>query len=273
MNTFEEKVFDEFENEIKLYYCGKRFRNISHRFGPYAQKRYIIYFIKEGRAELTLNSGKILILSRGFFVNFPESLSYYTCEEGTPWTIKWIVADGIMIEKYLSLLGITRERPFMPLREESRAEMIFDEMYEHFDKNLLSSKIYCISLVHRLFATLAEDMRDIKTYSDYVLYARKLIEENYSSPEFNVSSLARALGLHHNYFSILYKKETGEAPMKAINRVRLQNAAKMLRFTDKSIKEVAHDSGFSDELYFSRVFKKAFGTSPGIYRKSRNINI
>lgn len=273
MNTFEEKVFDEFENEIKLYYCGKRFRSISHRYGPYEYKRYLIYFIKEGRAELTLDDGKAITLSKGFFVNFPESGACYSCEEGTPWTIKWIVADGIIIERYLSLLGITREKPYIPLKEESNVESIFDEMYEYFDKNLLSSKIYCISLVHRLFAALAEDMKDIKTYNDYVAYARKLIEENYSSPEFNVSRLARALGLHHNYFSILYKKETGEAPMKAINKFRLQNASKMLRFTDKPIKEVARDSGFSDELYFSRVFKNAFGVSPSVYRRSKNVKI
>ena len=43
----DEKVFNEFENEIKLFYCGKRVRSISHKYGPYTQDRYLIYFIKD----------------------------------------------------------------------------------------------------------------------------------------------------------------------------------------------------------------------------------
>jgi len=273
MNTFEEKVFDEFENEIKLYYCGKRFRSILHRYGPYEQERYLIYFIKEGRATLTLENQKTMTLSKGFFVNFPKSHSSYCCEERIPWTINWIMADGTIIEKYLSLLGITRERPYIGLNQSRNIESIFDEMYENFDKNNLSSKIYCISLMHKLFSALAEDLNGFKAYNGYVFNADKLIEENYFDPKFNVSVLAEKLGLHHNYFSILYKKATGITPMKAINNYRLQNACKMLSFTDKLIKEVALDSGFSDELYFSRVFKNTFGVSPNLYKKKKNISI
>lgn len=273
MNIFEEKVFDEFENEIKLYYCGKRYRSISHRYGPYNQDRYLIYYIKEGSALLTLKNGKTMTLSGGFFVNFPESYASYRCEEGAPWTIKWIMADGSMIEKYLSLLKITRENPYIALNEEQNIEAVFDEMYENFDKNTLSSKIYCISLIHKLFSVLSKDMEGIFENNGYICRAKKLIEENYGDSEFNVSVLSEKLGLHHNYFSILYKKETGETPMKSIQRIRLQNACKMLRFTDKLIKEVALGNGFADELYFSRVFKNTFGVSPNVYRKNRNVDI
>lgn len=61
--------------------------------------------------------------------------------------------------------------------------------------------------------------------------------------------------------------------MKAIKQYRLQEACKMLSVTNKLIKEVALESGFSDELYFSRVFKNTIGMSPSVYQKSRNINI
>lgn len=273
MNSFEEKVFDDFENEIRLYYCGKRFRSISHSYGPYKIARYLIYFIKEGKATLELKDGRSLTLSKGFFVNFPESQATYRCEDGAPWTIKWIMAEGEMIEKYLSFLGITAEHPYIELKNECETEAVFDEMYEHFDKKALSSKIYCISLMHKLFSALAKDIYDTKRDMGYVTSAEQLIEENYRNPEFNVSELAKTLGLHHNYFSILYKRETGQTPIKTINGYRLQNACKMLRFTDKSVKEVAQGSGFSDELYFSRVFKAAFGVAPTVYRKNKNISI
>ena len=272
MNPFEEKAFHEFENEIKLYYCGKRYRSILHQFGPYDKDKYLIYFIKEGRATLTTEDGKTLTLSKGFFVNFPESHTFYRCDEGTPWTIKWIMADGNMIERYLSLLGVTKENPFVALNTYHNVESVFDEMYDNFDKEDLSSTIYCISLVHKLFSALAEAVRRNEMYSEYVRLAEKLIEENYRKAEFNVSMLAEKLGLHYNYFSILYKREKGISPVKAINRYRLQNACKMLKFTDRQIKEIAHNCGFADELYFSRIFKNTFGMSPNLYRKNKYIN-
>ena len=138
MNDFSEKVFGEFENEIKLYYCGKRYRSIAHGYGPYIKNQYLIYYIKEGKATLFLPGKEPVIISKGFFVNFPESGARYQCEEDTPWTIKWIIVDGKAIENYLSLFGITKEKPYMTLNDEYEVENIFDEMYEIFDKNTIS---------------------------------------------------------------------------------------------------------------------------------------
>ena len=127
--------------------------------------------------------------------------------------------------------------------------------------------------MHMLFSVLAGELEKPSTDNDYVVSAKKLIEENYRDPEFNVNALAEKLGLHHNYFSILYKKTTGISPIKEINQCRLQGACKMLNFTDKRIKEVALENGFADELYFSRIFKNAFGVSPSAYKKNKSLHI
>lgn len=273
MNNCEEKVFLGFDAEIKLYYCGKRLRNIAHSFGPYDLDKYLMYFIKEGRATVTLAGGEELTLTSGFFVNFPHSLSHYKCDENSPWTIKWIMADGQAVEKYLELLGITRDKPYMPLNEGHAIEATFDEMYENFDKNHVSNKVLCISLVHKLFSLLIGDRDKTKPFNRYSSEAQRIIEECYGDPAFTVEALAKKIGLHNNYFSQLYKKETGMPPKKAIDLTRLDAAAKMLKFTDKAIKEVAFECGFSDELYFSRAFRKSFGMSPKDYRCQQRFDI
>lgn len=273
MNNWEEKVFRGFDAEIRLYYCGKRLRNIAHRFGPYNLDKYLMYFIKEGRATVTLAQGEKITLTSGFFVNFPHSLSRYKCDENSPWTIKWIMADGQVIEKYLEILGITRDNPYMMINDSHEIERVFDEMYENFDKNSVSNKVLCISLVHKLFSLLIGDRDASKMFSRYVSDAQKLIEECYGDPDFTVEALAERIGLHYNYFSQLYKKKTGRSPKREIDSTRLDAAAKMLKFTDKTIKEIAFECGFSDELYFSRAFKKSFDTSPKDYRRQQRFDI
>ena len=49
--------------------------------------------------------------------------------------------------------------------------------------------------------------------------------------------------------------------------VRVRKAKEYLEYTQKSVAAVAEAVGYEDEKYFSRVFKKATGMSPGEYRK------
>ncbi len=265
-NNFEEKSFEGLDSDLVLSYCGRRLENIGHRYGPHMRDDYLIYYIKKGEAELTVGNSRILLSGEGFFVNFPHSNYIYRSTDAHPWSIKWISANGELIERYLALVGITREQPFMPLQNGREVEVLFDEMYELFDRPSLSTRIYCISLLHKLFSLLSADKRENK--SPYVRQALSIIEKDYASPGCNVLSIANALHLHPNYFSILFKKETGTLPKEAIHNTRMRNAAKMLRFTDHPVKEIASVVGFSDGLYFSRVFRKRFGVSPTEYRRT-----
>ena len=123
-----------------------------------------------------------------------------------------------------------------------------------------------MSLVHRLFSVLAAGEQAKGEGRSYVRRALERIETDYADPALSVLSLATELGLHPNYFSILFKRETGRLPKAAILGARMRAAGKMLRFTDRPVGEIARAVGFSDELYFSRSFRRAYGVSPSAFR-------
>lgn len=56
------------------------------------------------------------------------------------------------------------------------------------------------------------------------------------------------------------------SPANYVNRVRLENAARLLEITGKSVKEIAFACGFDDLSYFSRLFRGQYGLSPQQYR-------
>ena len=99
--------------------------------------------------------------------------------------------------------------------------------------------------LHRRFARLLED--DYARHHDAAHYADALAVP--------AAALSRALS-----------EATGRATKDLIlDRVMLE-AARLLRYTDRTVGEVAHATGFTDPLYFSRAFKKRFGESPMAYR-------
>lgn len=269
INSFEEKSFEGLEGELHLSYCGKRIGNIGHGYGPYERDEYLIYYIKEGEAVLRLGDEERILSGEGIFVNFPKSGCVYRAREALPWSIKWISAGGELVGRYFARLGLTPEQPYKPLENGRPVEEIFDEMYEQFDRPALSSRIYCVSLLYKLFSCLSADAGEGRVKNAYVRSALAMIEERYADPALSVLSLAEALDLHPNYFSILFKRECGMLPKQAILDARMRSAAKMLRFTDRPIKEIAGAVGFSDELYFSRAFRARHGISPTGYRRQK----
>lgn len=82
------------------------------------------------------------------------------------------------------------------------------------------------------------------------------------------SFYANRLCISEVYMSEAVKKSTGMTPSEWINATVIMEAKRLLRSTILSVKEIAHELGFEDHTYFSRLFKKSVGLTPLEFRKS-----
>ncbi len=73
--------------------------------------------------------------------------------------------------------------------------------------------------------------------------------------------------MNYNYISSVFKGKTGMSIMEYHEKIRMNQAAGLLRNSNMNISEVSDRLGFGDPLYFSRVFKKVMGYSPSDYVK------
>ena len=78
--------------------------------------------------------------------------------------------------------------------------------------------------------------------------------------------LAEYVNISEDYLTRIFKKDMGLSPWDYLNRYRVQLATEMLTQTGSTINEVASATGFQDQAYFCRVFKKIKGVSPGQVR-------
>ena len=90
-----------------------------------------------------------------------------------------------------------------------------------------------------------------------------------NAPEIeSVKDVARHFGYNSEYLATMVKRVTGKTPVDIVNDCRINLACDLLHTTRDTLSVIAAQSGFSDEKYFSRVFKKKCGISPGQYRKA-----
>ena len=93
----------------------------------------------------------------------------------------------------------------------------------------------------------------------------KITDENFTNPEFTLSSLAERIGYNAKYLSSLFNKGQGEPFTQYLRDLRLKRALFLMEQGIVSVKNIAILSGFGDALYFSKIFKQVYGLYANIY--------
>ncbi len=90
--------------------------------------------------------------------------------------------------------------------------------------------------------------------------------------DFTADRFAELMGMGRGRFYRMTGELTGETPATHILKARMEHVARMLRDTDKAVKDIMAEAGFANPTHFYNTFRKHFGMSPGQYRKSTNFS-
>ncbi|MEI6554117.1 MAG: substrate-binding domain-containing protein [Paludibacter sp.] len=115
------------------------------------------------------------------------------------------------------------------------------------------------------FGERKENVTEIdKTFIDKF---RKLIEERLIDSDLNVDEIGKNLGLSRVQLYRKIKSLTNYAPNELVRIIRLKASEQLLINSEKSISEIAYDTGFSTPSYFTKCFKEYFNESPTDFLK------
>ena len=122
------------------------------------------------------------------------------------------------------------------------------------------------SLIYEIYHNLIK--RNNEKYSRYSDYD-KIVEyvlDHYTSSDISPASISEATGLSQSHIRRSLNARLHVTPIKYINYLRLEKAKKLLLESNFSLSEIARATGFEDPFYFSRIFKKHYGSSPRNFR-------
>ncbi|CAJ1582089.1 AraC family transcriptional regulator [[Mycobacterium] wendilense] len=101
----------------------------------------------------------------------------------------------------------------------------------------------------------------------YLMRAKDFVDARYADP-ITVADLAAAAGLSRAHFSRMFTRTFGESPSAYLQSRRLERAASLLRYTDRSVADICAMVGFSSVGSFTTTFARVYGQPPAAYRAS-----
>jgi len=104
--------------------------------------------------------------------------------------------------------------------------------------------------------------------SSVLAAALRLIDERYAE-DLSRDDVARAVALSPSHFSRFIRRRTGRSFTDLVNQARIDRACELLRRSDRGIVQIALDVGYSDQSYFTKVFRRYIRQTPRQYRLER----
>ncbi|MGI6169453.1 MAG: helix-turn-helix transcriptional regulator, partial [Christensenellales bacterium] len=124
-----------------------------------------------------------------------------------------------------------------------------------------------VDFLNNEYTALFSGISKLTDYSMPIRNAAQYIESNYRTIE-GLIEVAMYVNLNPEYFSRLFKKETGENFNNYLNDCRLENSIDLLLNSNKKLYHIAEEVGFSSLSYYSKKFKDRYGINPFTYRST-----
>ena len=231
---------------------------------PFAREMFTLSLAMSGSARLkcqncdtSLARGDLFIIGRGI---------EYTITDYEGFNYIYIHFDGEAAEEILADLGVSSNAPVVRGLEELC--VFFDGAVRR--AGFCSTPYFCEAALFYAFAMISDKLRPngkgarkgnlFEAITDY-------ISRRSSEPELSLSELASHFCYSENYISSLIKKNLGMGFSEYLSEIRIRKAIGIMKKGGGRVAQIALECGFSDPLYFSKVFKRATGKTPSEYIK------
>ena len=196
-------------------------------------------------------------------------MATYQQDLDDPWEYYWVSFTGLNAKNYVERCTFSSENPVLQIESKEVRETF--RKLSNLKNITASTDLKALSLLLDIFAGIIEEKRiskpdDNEHLKSYVAKALSYIKINFHKETLSLKEVANALNINANYLSRLFASVLNMPFSKYLILLRLQEASKLLKNTDMYIKNIASTVGYSDNLYFSRIFKKYMGMTPKEFR-------
>ncbi|KAB7667599.1 AraC family transcriptional regulator [Bacillus sp. B1-b2] len=219
--------------------------------------------IELGDKEYKLTPGK------AFLIDIADEYRYYLPQHSTHWEFLFITLYGEKVKDAWDY--IQREnQAIISLSSEAAPIKQLLHMYQMAKEKNIKNAFQASHLAYEFIMELYQFTKQLTSVKlpESILNAT-LFAQNHYQEAVGPDEMADAAGLSRYHFTRMFKKSMGITPIQYLTNLRLVKAAELLYQTNQAIEEIAVEVGFANANYFTKVFRKVTGMTPGQFRKKR----
>ena len=268
-----EYVTYQADSSIRIWYS-----DIPWRYEAHNHSAVEILLTLEGTVTYTVEDKLYQVRKGEILIVPPDTLHSLSMGEGSSRYLFLFESDAIMAMRDLKAMASYFHKPFH-LRDGSDAHVRIRELLlrarEAYEKREMMWNTMCYSCILRVYATLGQRYLsgikprtgdNMRNMDSEVINAVMTYINNHYREELSLEDVARFAGFSRYYFSRSFKRQTGYSFKDYLCQKRLQVAMDLLIRTNRSMRDVAIESGFGSVATFNRVFREKKGCTPTQYR-------
>lgn len=185
----------------------------------------------------------------------------------TGWESIWLHFDGPVARAYYELI-VSHLGNIFSMQDSYSVISIMEQIYHTFSSGKAIREAFISKQITDILTSMLLHI-PLNSGSSYRCHSIEetisYINENFSK-NLTVGDLAERAMMSQYHFIRVFKKETGFTPHEYLVNTRISAAKYMLKTTQRSVKDICYDTGFSCESVFCAAFKKSVGVTPAEYR-------
>ncbi len=263
MNTIDPMFKNPFVagvTDLSLESCHSIYR-------PYGMERWILNCtvcgggrINSGSEMFTVHEGDVLLFPPGVRHDYGRSPEHgcwrhlwVYFEPETEWLplMKWPQGAGGVLK-----LSIGGSRLFDDIR--GALENVVSSYNSHLRRRLS----LCRNYLEEGLLLIDSASPGGGSQADFRIQRALAMMDGQLTARLDVAAIAKACGMSKSRFAHLFKQTLGTSPMRYLQARRIEEAGKLLISRDTTVGDAACRSGFADQMYFSKVFKRITGRTP-----------
>lgn len=251
---------------LAVYSCGVQKCAPCHSWGPAVRDHYLIHCIVSGYGTFSSNGKKYSLSAGDGFVVVPDRIISYAADRSNPWEYCWVGFNGADAKHLMEQTGLLEREPVFHTNDPELQQLVMNICNQTGTGSGREARTEAglLTFLAALMDHFGKPAEPCDNSYEYVQKAIKYIDYNYST-SISINDVAASAGISRSHLYRLFVRYVSIPPNEYLVRYRVNKAAMLLETGRLTVGEVAYSTGFSDQLYFSRVFKKYMGIPPSRY--------
>ncbi len=231
---------------------------------------FALLYISGGRGSFESKPNFSAAIEPGYaFLLFPGVWHRYAPSVETGWHEHWIGFDGEIPCRWLRHKLFSAKNPIAKINAEDTVLATFSRIMQSIRANRPALQQIMAGATDNLMGLIYSAQQAqpvVGAQNAHAIKSAITRIQNEFERDLDVKLLARELGVSYSWLRHTFTAHTGLSPHQYLLEFRLVRARSLLAETDLPIKEIATQTGFPDELYFSRFFRKKLNVTPSQWR-------